>query len=88
MSFAFGIGIGTQNNQGEWLEVFYQQPVITPDNGLIEVAQNVLDYQGGNQAVSVTPDSSAMICWVLRASRAASSLGRESASSQLLVCRD
>ena len=56
MSFAFGIGIGTQNNQGEWLEVFYQQPVITPDNGLIEVAQNVLDYQGGNQAVSVTPD--------------------------------
>lgn len=56
MSFAFGIGIGTQNKQGEWLEVFYQQPVITPDNGLIEVAQNVLDYQGGNQAVSVTSD--------------------------------
>ncbi|KXS52868.1 MAG: hypothetical protein AWU57_2756, partial [Marinobacter sp. T13-3] len=23
MSFAFGIGIGTQNKQGEWLEVFY-----------------------------------------------------------------
>ena len=22
MSFAFGIGIGTQNNQGEWLEVY------------------------------------------------------------------
>jgi 2,3,4,5-tetrahydropyridine-2-carboxylate N-succinyltransferase len=56
MSFAFGIGIGTQNNQGEWLEVFYQQPVITPDNDLIEVAQNVLDYHGGNQALSVSPE--------------------------------
>jgi 2,3,4,5-tetrahydropyridine-2-carboxylate N-succinyltransferase len=56
MSFAFGIGIGTQNNQGEWLEVFYQQPVITPDNGLIEVARNVLEYQGGNQAISVKPE--------------------------------
>ncbi|MDL0430282.1 2,3,4,5-tetrahydropyridine-2,6-dicarboxylate N-succinyltransferase [Marinobacter sp. TBZ242] len=56
MSFAFGIGIGTQNNQGEWLEVFYQQPVITPDNGLIEVARNVLEYQDGNQAISATPD--------------------------------
>ncbi|MEP1213478.1 MAG: 2,3,4,5-tetrahydropyridine-2,6-dicarboxylate N-succinyltransferase [Marinobacter sp.] len=56
MSFAFGIGIGTQNKQGEWLEVFYQQPVITPDNGLIEVARNVLEYQGGNQALSVTPE--------------------------------
>ncbi len=56
MSFAFGIGIGTQNKQGEWLEVFYQQPVITPDNGLIEVARNVLNYQGGNQAVTATPE--------------------------------
>ncbi|KPP97856.1 2,3,4,5-tetrahydropyridine-2,6-dicarboxylate N-succinyltransferase [Marinobacter sp. HL-58] len=56
MSFAFGIGIGTQNKQGEWLEVFYQQPVITPDNGLIEVARNVLEYQGGNQAISATPE--------------------------------
>lgn len=28
--FCIRIGIGTQNNQGEWLEVFYQQPVITP----------------------------------------------------------
>jgi 2,3,4,5-tetrahydropyridine-2-carboxylate N-succinyltransferase len=56
MSFAFGIGIGTQNNQGEWLEVFYQQPVITPDNDLIEVARNVLDYRGGNQAITVSPE--------------------------------
>ena len=56
MSFAFGIGIGTQNNQGEWLEVFYQQPVLTPDNGLIEVARNVLEYRGGNQAIQAKPD--------------------------------
>ena len=56
MSFAFGIGIGTQNNQGEWLEVFYQQPVITPDNDLIEVARNILGYQGGNQAMAVKPE--------------------------------
>ena len=56
MSFAFGIGIGSQNNQGEWLEVFYQQPVITPDNGLIEVARNVLGYQGGNHAMAASPE--------------------------------
>ncbi len=51
MSFAFGIGIGTQNNQGEWLEVFYQQPVMTPDNTLMDVISNALDYKGGNQAI-------------------------------------
>ncbi|HKK54873.1 2,3,4,5-tetrahydropyridine-2,6-dicarboxylate N-succinyltransferase [Marinobacter sp.] len=56
MSFAFGIGIGTQNNQGEWLEVFYQQPLITPDNDLIEVARSVLAYRSGNQAIAATPE--------------------------------
>ncbi|MDK8464963.1 2,3,4,5-tetrahydropyridine-2,6-dicarboxylate N-succinyltransferase [Marinobacter sp. SS13-12] len=66
MSFAFGIGIGTQNKKGEWLEVFYQQPVITPDNGLIEVVQNVLEYHGGNQAVSVTPEQLKSLSAALR----------------------
>ena len=53
MSFAFGIGIGTQNNQGEWLEVYYQQPIMTPDRDLIDVVESALDYKGGNQAISV-----------------------------------
>ncbi|WP_339805472.1 2,3,4,5-tetrahydropyridine-2,6-dicarboxylate N-succinyltransferase [uncultured Marinobacter sp.] len=56
MSFAFGIGIGTQNRKGEWLEVFYQQPVLMPDNSLVEIAGNTLGYAGGNQAIDVTPE--------------------------------
>lgn len=56
MSFAFGIGIGTQNQKGEWLEVFYQQPVLMPDDELIEVATNTLGYQGGNQAIEASAD--------------------------------
>ncbi|WP_152207579.1 2,3,4,5-tetrahydropyridine-2,6-dicarboxylate N-succinyltransferase [Marinobacter changyiensis] len=54
MSFAFGIGIGTQNNQGEWLEVYYQQPVLMPDASLAEAARKVLEYSGGNQAIQAT----------------------------------
>lgn len=27
-SFAFGIGIGTKNSRGEWLEVYFQQPLV------------------------------------------------------------
>ena len=53
MSFAFGIGIGTQNNQGEWLEVYYQQPIMTPGKDLIDVVETALDYKGGNQAIDV-----------------------------------
>ncbi len=37
--------------------------------------------------VSATPDSWAMICWVRRAMRTESSVGRHSASSRELVCR-
>ncbi|WP_166252177.1 2,3,4,5-tetrahydropyridine-2,6-dicarboxylate N-succinyltransferase [Marinobacter salicampi] len=54
MSFAFGIGIGTQNNKGEWLEVFYQQPVYIPEAKLLDVVRPKLDYSGGNQAIDVT----------------------------------
>lgn len=54
MSFAFGIGIGTQNNQREWLEVYYQQPVLMPEASLAEATRNVLGYKGGNQALQAT----------------------------------
>jgi 2,3,4,5-tetrahydropyridine-2-carboxylate N-succinyltransferase len=29
-AFAFGLGIGTRNSQGAWLEVFYAQPILQP----------------------------------------------------------
>lgn len=56
MSFAFGIGIGTQNSQGDWLEVYYQQPVLNPAPELIQCARDILGYQGGNQALAVSLD--------------------------------
>ncbi|SDX06906.1 2,3,4,5-tetrahydropyridine-2,6-dicarboxylate N-succinyltransferase [Marinobacter mobilis] len=56
MSFAFGIGIGTQNTQGEWLEVYYQQPVLNPAPELLQCARDILGYQGGNQALTVGLD--------------------------------
>jgi len=52
MSFAFGIGIGTQNQQQEWLEVYYQHPVYQPYNQLLDIVRaNFDDLDGGNQAV-------------------------------------
>ncbi|MGH8365347.1 MAG: hypothetical protein ACRESB_07850, partial [Pseudomonas sp.] len=28
--FSLGFGVGTQNRQGAWLEVFYAQPLLNP----------------------------------------------------------
>ena len=34
-AFAFGLGVGTHNGQGEWLEVFYPAPVLAPSPELV-----------------------------------------------------
>ncbi|MEP5568526.1 MAG: 2,3,4,5-tetrahydropyridine-2,6-dicarboxylate N-succinyltransferase [Halioglobus sp.] len=37
-AFAFGLGLGTQNSKGEWLEVFFPAPVLTPSTELQSAA--------------------------------------------------
>lgn len=50
--FGFGIGIGSKNSQGQWLEVFFPQPRINPEAELIEAAQ-AIGYEGGNQIIEL-----------------------------------
>jgi 2,3,4,5-tetrahydropyridine-2-carboxylate N-succinyltransferase len=35
-AFAFGLGVGTHNKQGEWLEVFFPQPLLAPSAALAQ----------------------------------------------------
>ena len=53
--FSLAFGIGTQNSAGEWLEVFYPQPLLNPDAALVKAIAEQLGYEGGNQAIAVTP---------------------------------
>ena len=34
--FAFGLGVGTHNSQGQWLEVFFPKPVLNPSDALVK----------------------------------------------------
>ncbi|WP_104204791.1 2,3,4,5-tetrahydropyridine-2,6-dicarboxylate N-succinyltransferase [Billgrantia saliphila] len=54
LSFAFGIG--TQNTQGDWLEIYYPAPLLKPDANLVEAVGKVLDVPAGNSAVSFLPE--------------------------------
>ncbi|OUS24914.1 2,3,4,5-tetrahydropyridine-2,6-dicarboxylate N-succinyltransferase [Gammaproteobacteria bacterium 45_16_T64] len=58
MSTAFAIGVGTQNSQNEWLEVFYQQPIYQPSDSLVDAVKASINYTAGNQAIEV--DSAAL----------------------------
>lgn len=35
-AFAFGLGVGTHNSKGEWLEVFFAQPLLSPSAALVQ----------------------------------------------------
>ena len=49
--FSLAFGVGTQNRQGTWLEVFYALPLVNPSAELIAAVTPVLGYTGGNQAI-------------------------------------
>ena len=82
MSYAFAIGVGTQNSKQEWLEVYYQQPALNPDQSLVDAAKESLGYNGGNQAIEVDSD---------RLSRLADALNASNQPEQAAIasqCRD
>ena len=51
--FSIGLGVGTQNAKGEWLEVYYAQPVLNPSAALADAVSASLNYEGGNQAITL-----------------------------------
>ena len=52
--FSLAFGVGTQNRQGAWLEVFYAQPLLNPSAELVAKVTEKLGYSGGNQAIALT----------------------------------
>ena len=59
--YAFGLGIGTQNAKGEWLEIFYANPVLGPSSESARVVIDVLGYTEGNDAISITTEQASQI---------------------------
>ena len=59
--FSLALGIGTQNMAGDWLEVFYPQPLLNPSAALVAIFADQLGYRGGNQALDLRPDQCAAL---------------------------
>ncbi|MEG5266690.1 2,3,4,5-tetrahydropyridine-2,6-dicarboxylate N-succinyltransferase [Pseudomonas sp. JDS28PS106] len=64
--FSLAFGVGTQNRQGAWLEVFYAQPLINPSAELIAAITPALGYTGGNQAIAITTDQASKLAEALK----------------------
>ncbi len=61
MSFnALGLGIGTQNNNGDWLEVFFPAPLLADNIDLASLLTSI-GYNSGNQSISVSAEQMASL---------------------------
>lgn len=52
--YSLGLGVGTQNANGNWLEVFYAQPLLHPATTTATACAKIAGYTGGNQAILIT----------------------------------
>jgi len=53
MTVAFGLGVGTQNSAGEWLEVYYPAPCFQPEAAFISNIQEALGLATGNSTIEL-----------------------------------
>ncbi len=64
--FSLAFGVGTQNRNGTWLEVFYAQPLLNPAGDLIQAIAPLLDYTGGNQAITFSTTQASQLAEALK----------------------
>lgn len=65
--FSLAFGVGTQNRQGAWLEVFYALPLLNPSADLVAAITPVLGYEGGNQAIAFSNAQAAQLADAVKA---------------------
>jgi 2,3,4,5-tetrahydropyridine-2,6-dicarboxylate N-succinyltransferase len=53
MTIALGLGIGSKNASGEWLETFFPAPVYQPSESLLKSVLQALDLTAGNTTLAL-----------------------------------
>ena len=53
--YSIGFGVATCNGKGDWLEVYYPQPLFKPAAEVAAAVAEVLKLSGGNHAIALDP---------------------------------
>lgn len=83
--YSFALGVGTKNRQGQWLEVYYPQPLFKPDPDLVERIGKAVGYQGGNEFIEVDSTALSKLAPFLEDKRQQTILTAMASSEQLRV---
>ncbi len=65
--YSLGLGVGTQNTKGEWLEVFYAAPLLNPAAATTNAIIKIVGYGEGNQAIAITNAQAGQLAQALEA---------------------
>lgn len=68
--FSLGLGVGTQNSQGEWLEVFFPEALLNPAATEAATIAATLGHSGGNSTLAIDSGQAKQIAAALEASGA------------------
>jgi len=64
--FSLAFGIGSQNLQGQWLEVFYPKPLVNPSDELLNAIQLTLNLPQANLAYRLEPEQADTLAEILQ----------------------
>ena len=54
--FAFGLGVGHQNSDDQWLDTYYPKALCRPDPAVVSIIADVFDWDGSNLTREITAD--------------------------------
>lgn len=63
--FSLGLGVGTHNQQNQWLEVFFPSPLLNPSEAVTGAVAKVLGYSEGNATIAMSSEQAAAIAEAL-----------------------
>ena len=54
--FAFGLGVGHQNSDDQWLDAYYPKALCRPDPAVVKIIAEVFGWDGTNLTRPITAD--------------------------------
>ncbi len=54
--FAFGLGVGHQNSDDQWLDTYYPKALCRPDPAVVSIIVDVFDWEGSNLTRQIAAD--------------------------------
>jgi 2,3,4,5-tetrahydropyridine-2-carboxylate N-succinyltransferase len=54
--FAFGLGVGHQNSDDQWLDAYYPKALCRPDPAVVKIIADIFGWDGTNLTRQITAD--------------------------------